>query len=75
MGLFGYVYPLVPTTKHACRIALASNIQNHTFKMGSGPCQQCFIIFLEGFKLSSDVTAWLGWLTAQLRHLADQKWL
>ena len=23
----------------------------------------------------SDVTAWLGWLTAWLRHLADQKWL
>ena len=24
---------------------------------------------------ASDVTARLGWLTAQLRHLADQKWL
>ena len=23
----------------------------------------------------SDVTARLGWLTARLRHLADQKWL
>ena len=23
----------------------------------------------------SDVMAQLGWLTAQLRHLADQKWL
>ena len=24
---------------------------------------------------TSDVMAQLGWLTAQLRHLADQKWL
>ena len=25
--------------------------------------------------ITSDVTARLGWLTARLRHLADQKWL
>ena len=53
MGLFGYVYLLVPVMKHACRMALASNIQKYTFKMVLGPCKQCFIIFSEGLKPSS----------------------
>jgi hypothetical protein len=30
---------------------------------------------IQGCAEASDVRAWLGWLTAQLRHLADQKWL
>ena len=52
MALFSYVYPLIPMMKHACRMALASNIQKYTFKMVLGPCKQCFIIFSEGLKLS-----------------------
>ena len=36
MGLFGYVYLLVPMMKHACRMALASNIQKYTFQMAVG---------------------------------------
>ena len=51
-GLLGCVYPLVPMTKHACRMALASNIQKYTFKMALGPCKQCIIMFSEGFKVS-----------------------
>ena len=53
MGLFDYVYLLVPMTKHACRMALASNIQKYTFKIALGPYKQCFITFSEGLKVSS----------------------
>ena len=52
-GLFGYVYLLVPVTKNACRMALASSIQKYTLKMAPGPCKQYFVMFSEGFKLSS----------------------
>ena len=52
MGLFGYVYLLVPMTKHACRMALASNIQKYTFKMALGLCKQRIIMFSEGLKVS-----------------------
>ena len=64
MGLFGYVSLLVPMTKHACRMALASNIQEYTFKIALWPCKQCFITFSEGLRYLADLIfrqleAWL----------------
>jgi hypothetical protein len=53
MRLFGYVYFLVPMAKHACKMALASNIQKYTFGIALGPCKQCFIMFSQGLKLFS----------------------
>ena len=47
------------------------HIENLSTQYSKVTCKlYCFILIL-----ISDVTAWLGWLTAQLRHLADQKWL
>ena len=61
MGLFGYVYLLVPMMKNACRMALASNIQKYTFKMAPGPCKQHFVMFLEDLKLSSRSDIYTTW--------------
>ena len=65
MGLFGYVYLLVPMTKNAWRMALASNIQKYTFKMAPGPCKQYLVIFSEDLKLSSGSDIYTTWGMAQ----------
>ena len=61
IGLFGYIYLLVPMTKNACRMALASNIQKYTFKIALGPCKQYFVMFSEGLKLSSRSDIYTTW--------------
>ena len=61
MGLFGYVYLLVPMMKNACRMAVASNIQKYTFKMAPGPCKQYFVMFSEDLKLSSRSDIYPTW--------------
>ena len=52
MRLFCHVDLLVPVTKLAREMVLASDIQKYTCKTALGLCIQNFIMFSEGFEIT-----------------------
>ena len=52
MRLFGCVYLLIPINEIACKMALASKVQNSTFKIALGPFTQCLVLYIGGSELS-----------------------
>ena len=52
MRLFGCVYLLIPINEIACKMALARQVQNYTFRIALGPFTKYLVLYLGGLELS-----------------------
>ena len=78
MQLFGYIYLLVPITKHPHDVALGSTVGKYAFNWIPVTSTVSLIMFSEGLKSFSPLNfrqlgAWLEWLWVALNWLSWPK--